>query len=121
MKKKRFYNNVERDTKWTEEEKGRPIDFADKYVYNGDYFDKYDYLRPKKKEKKKISKDAVKKNLKRLGAVLIAFVIIGVGYTAMDIYMIRTGIPPMQEAREENTQADLSNMEIGRASCRERV
>lgn len=112
MKKKRFYNNVERDTKWTEEEKGRPIDFADKYVYNGDYFDKYDYLRPKKKEKKKISKDAVKKNLKRLGAVLIAFVIIGVGYTAMDIYMIRTGIPPMQEAREESAQTDLSSMDL---------
>lgn len=48
MKKKRFYKNVKRNVKWTEEEKGYPIDFADKYVSDeGIYSDKFDYMRPK--------------------------------------------------------------------------
>ena len=54
MKKKRFYKNVKRNVKWTEEEKGYPIDFADKYVSDeGIYSDKFDYMRPKIKKKRK--------------------------------------------------------------------
>ena len=67
MKKKRFYKNVKRNTKWTEEEKGYPIDFADKYASDeGIYSDKFDYMRPKIKKKRK-HKAQARTLLKRLG------------------------------------------------------
>ncbi len=111
-KKKRFYSNAERNQKWTEQEQGRPIDFADKYIYSEEnYSDKYDYLRPKKKQKKFTKKDAVK-HLKRLGAVICGMLILTLGYTVMDIYMIRTGIPPIKEAQSEKTDSAFSQITL---------
>ena len=46
MKKKRFYNNKKRGEKWTEEVKGRKINFADKYIDAGTGSDKFDNRRP---------------------------------------------------------------------------
>ena len=54
MKKKRFYKNVKRNQQWTQSEAGREIDFADKYMSGeGIYSDKFDYMRPKVKKKRK--------------------------------------------------------------------
>ncbi len=113
-KKKRFYSNAERNQKWTEEEKGRQIDFADKYVYGENYSDKYDYLRPKRKQPKFTKKDAAK-YAKRLGAVLCSLLIIGIGYTAMDVYMLRTGIPSISEAEAENTDSAFNQITLSLA------
>lgn len=93
MKKKRFFKNAKRNQIWTEEEKGRKIDFADKYVYNDTYSDKYDYLRPKASKKKYFNKHRVQKFFKRLAAVVISFAVICVGYTLMDVYMQRHAMP----------------------------
>lgn len=61
MKKKRFFKNAKRNQIWTEEEKGRKIDFADKYIYSDTYSDKYDYLRPKAVKRKYFNKHGVRK------------------------------------------------------------
>ncbi|MBQ9530493.1 MAG: hypothetical protein IJR70_00325 [Eubacterium sp.] len=82
-KRKRFYNNKKRNQKWTEEEKGRKIEFADKYIENGDSPNKFDSKRTKKVKNRA-------KRQKRLKNALIAVmcvVLIGVGYTGMDAYM----------------------------------
>jgi len=110
-KKKRFYGNAGRNQKWTEEEQGRPIDFADKYIYSEGYSDKYDYLRPKRKPKKN-TKEIAAKHLKRLGALLCALLILGAGYTAMDVYMIRTGIPPVRDAQADRPDKDFSSITL---------
>ena len=95
MKKKRFYKNVKRNTNWTEEEKGYPIDFADKYASDeGIYSDKFDYMRPKIKKKRK-HKAQARTLLKRLGIVVLCLIIVGIGYTGMDVYMMRNGMPQM--------------------------
>lgn len=95
MKKKRFYKNVKRNTKWTEEEKGYPIDFADKYVSDeGIYSDKFDYMRPKIKKKRK-HKARARTLIKRLGIFVLCLLIVGVGYTGMDVFMMRNGMPQM--------------------------
>lgn len=93
MSKKRFYKNVERNQKWTEEETGHPIDFADKYLSDeGIYSDKFDYMRPKIKKKRR-NKAKLEKLSKRLGIAVACFLIISVGYTGMDIYMQRHAMP----------------------------
>ena len=62
MKKKRFYKNIKRGSKWTEEENGYPIDFADKYISDeGIYTDKFDYMRPKTKKKKRTRQRTIQK------------------------------------------------------------
>lgn len=89
MKKKRFYKNVKRNQQWTETQPGREIDFADKYMSGeGIYSDKFDYMRPKIKKKRKRKAD-FGKFAKRLGAAAVCFLIISVGYTGMDVYMQR--------------------------------
>lgn len=114
-KKKRFYSNAERNQKWTEEPQGRQIDFADKYIYSEEnYSDKYDYLRPKKKKKKITKKDAAK-HAKRFGAVVCGLLILGFGYTAMDVYMLRTGIPSISEAQAENTGTAFNQITLSLA------
>ncbi len=98
MKKKRFYKNVKRNTRWTEEEKGYPVDFADKYVSDeGIYSDKFDYMRPKIKKKRK-HKAQARTLLKRLGTAVLCLLIIGAGYTGMDVFMLRNGMPEMNAA-----------------------
>lgn len=119
-RKKRFYKNAKRDEKWTETPRGHEIDFADKYVTD-EYSDKYDYLRPKeekkKKKKKKFDVGILLKHLKRLGIVLGTVLIVFVGYTAMDVYMQRTGLPSIDEATEDTEdEASLSNITLSLSS-----
>ncbi len=104
MKKKRFYKNKERNQRWTEPEVGREIDFAEKYNEpegTGIYSDKFDYLRPKTKKKKQ-HRAKLKKLGKALAAVLIAFLVMGVGYMGMDVYMQRNAMPSASSADDDN-------------------
>lgn len=112
MKRKRFYKNVKRNQTWTEEVQGREIDFADKYANDGIYSDKFDYLRPKQKpkfKKKKLGKK-FKGFLKGTAAVLISIAIIGVGYAAMDVYMIRHRMPDMNSPEASENKSDFSQV-----------
>lgn len=112
MKKKRFYKNVKRNLKWTEEEKGYPIDFADKYLSDeGVYTDKFDYMRPKVKKKHK-HKARARTFLKRAGITLLCLLIIGVGYTAMDVFMMRNGMPVRYSDIEPDTQSSINEMKL---------
>lgn len=86
--RRNYYGNASYSGKWTEEPKGRPIDFADKYIYNGYYSDKFDYKRPKTK-KKKVSPEKKRTVLQNVIIVVCAVAIVFFGYTAMDFYMIR--------------------------------
>lgn len=112
MKKKRFYKNVKRNLKWTEEEKGYQIDFADKYLSDeGVYTDKFDYMRPKVKKKRK-HKARARIFLKRFGIVLLCLLIVGVGYTAMDVFMLRNGMPVRYSEIEPETQNTINEMKL---------
>lgn len=112
MKKKRFYKNVKRNTKWTEEEKGYTIDFADKYVSDeGIYSDKFDYMRPKIKKKRK-QKAQARTLLKRLGIFLLCILIIDVGYTGMDVFMMRNGMPEMSAATDAPAGGAINEVKL---------
>ena len=78
MKKKRFYNNKKRNSKWTEKETGRKISFADKYIDAGNGSDKFDFKRPKPK-KKRAAKEKTAKLFKNIAIVIACFLIISVG------------------------------------------
>lgn len=92
MKKKRFYNNKKRNSKWTEPEKGRKIDFADKYIEAGTGSDKFDKKRPKRK-KKRFTAEKTNKLIKGVLTVIFSFAVISVGYGVMDLYMDRNSMP----------------------------
>ena len=113
MKKKRFYKNIKRGSKWTEEENGYPIDFADKYISDeGIYTDKFDYMRPKTKKKKR-TKEKAKSHSKRLGIALLCLLIIGCGYTGMDVYMQRHGMPvKYSEIQNRQTGGSINEMQL---------
>ena len=109
MKKKRFYNNKKRNTKWTEQEQGRKISFADKYIEDGNGTDKYSKSR--KKEKKSIfTKERLGTFAKYLIIAVCCFVIIGVGYTVMDLYMERNAMPLTENS--EDSSADMSTLSL---------
>lgn len=109
MKKKRFYNNKKRNTKWTEQEKGRKINFADKYIESGSGSDKYN--RGRKKEKKPVfTKERFNTLAKYLIIAVACFVIISVGYTVMDLYIERNSMPLVEN--EADSSADMSTVSL---------
>ena len=114
MKRKRFYKHVKRNQTWTEEAQGRKIDFADKYAENGTYSNESGYLVPgqKPKFKKKNPKDRAKTLLKAAAAVIISILITGVGYTAMDVYMIRHRMPDFEAAESNRQNNPLSQVSL---------
>lgn len=94
MKKRKFYSDKKRDKKWTEEPKGHEIDFAEKYIGEGSYSDKYDEKRPAYQVSQKNKKRAKRnKRIRSIASVALCLLIIGVGYTTMDAYMIRHNKP----------------------------
>lgn len=114
MKKRKFYGAKKRNQKWTEEPTGHPIDFAEKYVGGSSYSDKFDDKRPinvsvtKKKEKERRNK-----KLKNVLIVVLCIVLIGVGYTGMDIHMMRHYAPVKNiEINNDNNQANMADMTI---------
>ncbi len=116
MKKKRFYKNVKRNVKWTEEEKGYPIDFADKYAsQEGIYSDKFDYMRPKVKKKRK-NKARARVFIKRLGIAALCLLIVGIGYTGMDVFMLRNGMVELDEAVDSGSGSVINEVQLS-LSC----
>ena len=95
MRKKRFYKNVKRNQKWTEDVQGRRIDFADKYADGGIYSDKFDYLRPKKKSRSRRLEayKRVQKLLKLIPIAILALAVLNLGYAGMSVYMKRHAMP----------------------------
>lgn len=99
MKKKRFYNNKKRNSKWTEHVKGRKIDFADKYIDAGTGSDKYDGRRPRAR-KKYFTRQRLENAVKNTIIFVCCFLIVSVGYTAMDLYMERRSMPVEQKTEQ---------------------
>lgn len=94
MKKRQFYSDRKRNKKWTEEPKGHAIDFADKYIGDINSTDKFDKKRPTKNSvAKQKKKELRKKRMQRVVAAVLSFLLIGVGYTGMDVYMQRHAVP----------------------------
>lgn len=110
MKNKKFYDNINRNQKWTEDEKGRKIDFADKYITGADTSDKYDDKRPSPDREKK-QKELKKKRITKVLSVFLCIVLIGAGYTCMDVYMTRHAEP----VHRATAKSDDSNL-ISKAS-----
>lgn len=108
MKKKRFYNDKKRNTKWTEQKKGRKIYFAEKYIDAGSGYDKFDNRRPKPK-KPVFSKAGFSRLSKWLIIALGCFVIVSIGYTVMDLYIERNAMPLTQS---EEDDAGVSNVTV---------
>lgn len=115
MKKKRFYNNKKRNEKWTEPPKGRKINFADKYIETGNGSDKYDNRRQKSK-KPFFTKEHLRSFAKHLIVALGCFIIIGTGYTLMDLYIERNAMPLTEQ--EEGVNTDMSNVALQLKSAR---
>lgn len=109
MKKKRFYNNKKRNSKWTEKETGRKISFADKYIDAGSGSDKFDSKRPKPK-KKRAAKEKTAKLFKNIAIVIACFLIISVGYSAMDLYIDRNAMPETEENTGESVSFSNVNL-----------
>lgn len=115
MKKKRFYNNKKRGQKWTEEVRGRKINFADKYVDSGSGSDKFDNRRPTVK-KPVFTKDNFEKLLKRLIVAILSLCIICVGYAVMDIHIQRNSMPDNLEPEDNFASISDIRLRIGAAS-----
>ena len=109
MKKKRFYNNKKRNIKWTEKQTGRKISFADKYIEAGSGSDKFDAKRPKQK-KKRITKEKSARLFKNITVIIACFLIISVGYSAMDLYIDRNAMPQTQESTGESASFSDVNL-----------
>lgn len=109
MKKKRFYNNKKRNEKWTEPQKGRKINFADKYIDSGSGSDKYDNRRSRQK-KPLFTKEHLNSFFKFLLIALGCFLIIGAGYTVMDLYIERNAMPLTQDS--DDSAANLSGVSL---------
>lgn len=111
MKKKRFYNNKKRNTKWTEQEKGRKISFADKYIEAGTGSDKFDSRRPKPK-KKIFTAERMRFLAKSVIIAVCCFVLISTGYTFMDLYIERNAMPSNEESYDASAQMGNIQLEI---------
>ena len=111
-KRKRFYNNKKRNQKWTEENIGRKIDFADKYIEGGNTSDKFDSKRPK--ENKDVARKKAKKQklLKNALIALICLALISVGYTGMDVYMAQKEGNYNSSSKMQNKDADMRDVAL---------
>ncbi len=105
--KSRFYNDKNRNTKWTQPPTGRPIDFADKYDAGSGYNIKYQTTQRSRDEIKR-KQEAKSKRKKRILAFVMSILLICTGYIATDIYMIRHAVPAEQIAH--NNDSESGNM-----------
>ncbi|MBR3738312.1 MAG: hypothetical protein IKN26_06205 [Eubacterium sp.] len=111
-KRKRFYNNKKRNQKWTEEETGRKIAFADKYIENSNSSDKFDSKRPKSPQNVAKKKAKKQKILKNALIALICLVLISAGYTGMDVYMAQKEGNYNPKAASQNAATNMSSINL---------
>ncbi len=108
MKKKRFYNNKNRNQKWTEQPTGRKIYFADKYVDAPK--DTTEQIKKKRAKKPFFTKERRENFFKGLIITVASITLVGTGYTIMDIHMDRNAMPFVES--DENNTANLNNINI---------
>lgn len=108
MKKKRFYNNKDRNQKWTEPPTGRKIYFADKYMDAPK--DTTSQIKQKRAKEPFFTKKRMEKLVKGFIATVAAVVLIGTGYTIMDVHMDLHAMPYVEN--EENNAANLNNVSL---------
>ena len=111
-KRKRFYNNKKRNQKWTEEDIGRKIDFADKYIDGSNTSDKFDSKRPKKSKDVALKKAKKQKLLKNGLIALICLALISVGYTGMDVYMAQKEGNYNSSSKVQNQEAEMREVAL---------
>lgn len=108
MKKKRFYNDKRRNEKWTEQPVGRKIHFADKY----DTGDKPVYNKKQQKVKKPVfTQEKLENILKGLIITVCSVVIVGIGYTIMDIHMDLHAMP-IESTDSGDAAKNLNNITV---------
>ena len=108
-----FYDNKNRDQKWTETPTGRQIDFADKYIYDGNYSDKYAATKRPAYDDKAKAKAQKKKKINTIISIIMAVVLICVGYIGTDVYMTRHAEPAESIAENDaNDNADMSDLSL---------
>lgn len=108
MKKKRFYNNKDRNQKWTEQPTGRKIYFADKYIDAPK--DTTEQLKQKRAKEPFFTRARREKLLKGLIVTIASIALVGTGYTIMDVHMDRHAMPFVEN--EENNTANLNSINI---------
>lgn len=114
MKKRKFYNEKKRNTKWTEPPKGHEIDFADKYIGDGPGSDKYDSKRPSYQVSEKNKKRQKRtKRLKAALTIVLCVLFISAGYTTMDVYMLRNAKPLTHiGSNDDKNEINLADMTL---------
>lgn len=117
-KQKRFYNSKHRGQKWTEQPQGRPIDFAEKYAENGGFSDKFDETRPVFNQSKTKQKQKREKIIKRVVAAVLAFVLIGAGYTGMDVYITRHAKPVEELLKQKVANGSFAEISLDFSSVK---
>lgn len=112
QEKRKFYTNEHRNEHWTEEPKGRPIDFADKYTVDGETGDVYNDKRRAAQHKAQRKKESRQKAIKIVVSSLAAVALLFGGYTAMDVHMIRQAEPAekllSQNSSDSNALSQIS-------------
>ena len=117
QEKRKFYTNEHRNEHWTEEPKGRPIDFADKYTVDGETGDVYNDKRRAAQHKAQRKKESRQKAIKIVVSSLVAVVLLFGGYTAMDVHMIRQAEPAEKLLRQNSSDSNaLSQISINVSS-----
>ena len=116
MKKKRFYNNKNRNQKWTEEPQGRKLAFADKYA-EGESSDKFDSKRPKQENYGRKT-ELTQKRLKAVILVVFCVFFILVGYIGADVRMIRHETAAKIALRsDERQEAGIAQAKVNFSAC----
>lgn len=117
QEKRKFYTNEHRNEHWTEEPKGRPIDFADKYTVDGETGDMYNDKRRAAQHKAQRKKESRQKAIKIVVSSLAAVALLFGGYTAMDVHMIRQAEPAEKLLRQNSSDSNaLSQISINVSS-----
>ncbi|MDO4363376.1 MAG: putative glycoside hydrolase, partial [Clostridia bacterium] len=117
QEKRKFYTNEHRNEHWTEEPKGRPIDFADKYTVDGETGNVYNDKRRAAQHKAQRKKESRQKAIKIIVSSLVAVALLFSGYTAMDVHMIRQAEPAEKLLRQSSSDSNaLSQISINVSS-----
>lgn len=118
-KDKRFYDNKNRNSHWTEEPKGRYIDFADKYS-EGDGSNKYKDVAAS--AHRVALKQIEKKNKRKrtVAMILVAVLLIAIGYVGMDVRMIRNA-EPLETLLKSSSGTDSSVSQISLELAAEKI
>ncbi|MBR6392413.1 MAG: hypothetical protein IKS12_03925 [Eubacterium sp.] len=92
MKRKRFYKNKNRNTKWTETVTGRPIDFAEKYAEDESTDNKFVKAYSARSSAFAAKERARKRKLTALVSVC-CIILLFIGFIGADVHMIRHAEP----------------------------